>query len=187
VPKSAGATAERHAKNHINGRAYEPQGEPGIPYHIYINGGQIYQCNDLLDRTYGVASNNAYTIHICVEGDYANTDTLTDPDRAALYAAILAVKAALPAYQHLKGHNEYNPTDCPGYDMDRVRADVAALELKMQRANTDAAKRERGFAVANQAAYMYNLSQAQGDAGNAAWAQHWLDQVYDIMKSQGLL
>ncbi|UKS25013.1 peptidoglycan recognition protein family protein [Paenibacillus sp. HWE-109] len=173
------------ATDHINNKAYDVTGEGGIPYHIFIRNGRIYQLNDLQDRTYGVASNNGYTVHIVVSGDYFNYDVLTDADRNALYAAILMVIDVLPKYKEIKAHKELNATDCPGYDHIKVRSDIKNIQMKIQRDNTVAAKRERGFSVANQAAYMYDKSKQ--DDGDGAWAQHWLDEVYGIMKDKGLL
>ncbi|MDR6555420.1 hypothetical protein [Paenibacillus qinlingensis] len=178
------------ATTHINNTAYDddpniPIGEGGIPYHIFIRNGRIYQCNDLLDRIYGISNNNGYTVHIVVSGDYFNYDTLTDGDRNALYAAILMVIDVLPNFKEIKSHGELNPTNCPGYDINRVRSDIKNIQMKIERDKTLEAQIERCFAVKNQATYMYNLAQ-QSD-GDGAWARSWLDSVHSIMKSQGLL
>ena len=173
------------ANQHITNTAYDATGEGGIPYHIFIRNGRVYQANDLLDRTYGVASNNGYTVHIVVSGDYYKYDTLTDVDRNALYAAILMVIDVLPKFKEIKAHKELNPTDCPGYDHVKVRNDIKTIQMKIARDQTVAAQRERGFSVANQSAYMYELTKKND--GDGAWAQHWLDEVYGIMKDKGLL
>lgn len=173
------------ATDHINNTAYDATGEGGIPYHAFIRNGRVYQCNDLLDRTYGVASNNGYTVHIVVSGDYFNYDTLTDADRNALYAAILMVIDVLPNFKEIKAHKELNPTDCPGYDHVKVKSDIKTIQMRIDRDSTKEAQKERGFSVANQSLYMYNKSQE--DNGDGEWARHWLDEVYSIMKDKGLL
>lgn len=173
------------ANTHIRNTQYDPTGEGGIPYHIFVRNGRIYQCNDLLDRTYGVASNNGYTVHIVVSGDYFKYDTLTDGDRNALYAAILMVIDVLPNFKEIKPHKALNPTDCPGYDHVRVINDIKNIQMKIARDATLEAQVERCFAVKNQAEYMYNL--AQQNDGSGIWARSWLDAVHSIMKSQGLL
>lgn len=173
------------ATDHINNTAYDATGEGGIPYHIFIRNGRVYQCNDLLDRTYGVASNNAYTVHIVVSGDYFNYDTLTDPDRNALYAAILMVIGVLPNYKEIKAHKELNHTDCPGYDFVKVRNDIKTIQMQIERNGTIEAQIERCFAVKNQSEFMYN--KAKLNDGDGVWARTWLDRVHAIMKEQKLL
>jgi hypothetical protein len=173
------------ANDHINNTAYDATGEGGIPYHIFIRNGRVYQCNDIIDRTYGVASNNGYTVHIVVSGDYYTYDTLTDPDRNALYAAILMVIDVLPNFKEIKSHKELNNTDCPGYDFVKVRNDIKTLQMKIQRDKTIESQIERCFSVYNQSTFMYN--KAKLNDGDGAWARHWLDEVYAIMKDKGLL
>jgi hypothetical protein len=187
VPKSAGCTAERHATNHINGRAYEPKGEPGIPYHFYINNGQAYQVNDVLDRTYGVASNNAYTVHVCVEGEYYKTDQLSDADKNALLSVMLTVKAALPAFSAFKGHCELNPTDCPGYNYKAIIGQAQTLEQRLKSADTWSMKLNKVAAIVNEINYCNGLIKAGPDDGNALWAMQKQLELYDLMKQTGLL
>lgn len=184
VPKSAGADAYRHAQNHINGHAYEPKGEPGLPYHGYVKDGQAYQTNDLLDFTYGVASHNQNTVHLCVEGDYANSDTLTDPDRLALYGLVLAVKAQLPNFQEIKAHCELNPTSCPGYDYNQVREDIAQLELKMKAAADPDAIMAKCFNSTNQHAWLYG--EYKKDPVANKWMEAWLLELHDLMQKRGM-
>lgn len=177
--------AQRIARNHINLTKNEPNGDAGFPYHVWIRNGKAYLCNNIEDRTYGIASNNGYIVHVCCSGEYAFTDSLTDADRKMIIAVCLSLKAVLPSYTGIKAHCELNATDCPGYDYNGIRGDVQTVDMRLQRSSTASARKERAFAVANQAAYMYGL--AQGSDGNAEWAQNWLDELYDSMKSKGLL
>lgn len=173
------------AQRHIEYVGNEPNGDAGCPYHVIIRSGTVYLCNNIEDRIYGVTDNNGYTVHVCVAGEYAFTDSLTDADRKALIGVLIALKQSLPSYKAIKAHKELDSTSCPGYDFSGIRNDVQTVEMKLQRNTTIAARRERAFAVANQATYMYNLT-SQND-GDAEWAFNWLDEVYDIMKSKNLL
>ena len=155
----------------------------GIGYHISIDNGRIYQVNDLLTFSFHVGDHNTYTVGIEVNRDISKRE-LTSQERELLYAAILTVKSLLPI-KHILGHNELNKTACPCTSMNRIREDIAKLEMGMQRNNTKAARLERAYSVANQSTYMYDL--AKGNDGNAEWAMNWLDEVYDIMKERGLL
>lgn len=189
--KSAGATAAIHAKNHIEGTYIHAKGEPGLPYHIYIKEGQIYQTNDLLDFVYGVSNNNGYTIHICTEGNFLY-DAFTETDRMALYAAILAVKAVLPITD-IKGHNELQAKACPALDMKRVRADIKGIELQIEYEKTDAAAKALAYTVGNRILYLCNMVQGKmpdGSAateGNIAWAKYLLLDFQPYLKEKGIL
>lgn len=186
MAKSLGCTAASHARSHINSKANHAKGDPGIPYHLYIKEGQIYQTNDLLDFTYGVASNNGYTVHIATEGNFT-VDAFTETDRLALYAAILAVKVVLPGIVRIKGHNEYNPTACPAIDTNKVREDVAALEMRIQQSSSWDGKMEQVRKLVSQVNYMTNLIKAGPDDGNAHWAVNQLMDVVSIMQERKLL
>lgn len=175
------------ANGHIQSTANEKKGDAGFPYHVWIRSGQIYLCNDILDRVYGVASNNGYTVHVCVSGEYAFTDALTDADRKALYAAIITLIDFLPSYQAIKAHGELNKTDCPGYDYNRVRQDVQTWRMKLQQTNTWEAKLEKVKEIAEQINFMNSLIEAGPDDGNAHWGMNQQLELYDIMKQRGLL
>lgn len=183
------------AIDHIKNTAYDPTGEGGVPYHLWIRSGRIYQCNDLLDRTYGVGSNNGYTVHICVSGDYFQYDSLTDADRNALYAAILAVKEVLPNFQAIRAHKEFpqNNTSCPGYDVNRVRADIVSLEQQIKYAESQQNAQATAYKIANQILYLYNLAQGKNPDGSAAndgnveWAKQMLLELEPFMQERSLL
>jgi hypothetical protein len=185
--------ASNMANDHINNTAYDATGEGGIPYHIWIRNGRIYQTNDLQDRTYGVASNNAYTVHICVSGEYYRSDVLTDADSKALCAAIIAVKAVLPNFQGIKAHKELNPTNCPGYDYNKIKADVQTIEQQIEYAKSDENARAVAFSIANQILYMANMVNgkaadgADASDGNREWAKQMLLQLEPFLKERGLL
>lgn len=175
------------AQNHIDLKAYEPKGDAGFPYHIYIIRGQIYLCNDILDRTYGVGGNNGYTVHICVHGNYAGVDTLDDADRRALQAVTLTLMRTLPQFQAIKAHSELNATDCPGYDYQSIRNEVINLDMKLKQESTWAGKVRMVNEVANQYAYMTSLMKAGENDGNAQWAANQLLAVREILIAQKLL
>lgn len=185
--------ATNMAQDHINNTAYDPTGEGGIPYHVWIRNGHIYQTNDLLDRTYGVASNNAYTVHICVSGEYYKSDVLTDADSKALCAAILMVKSVLPNFQAIKAHKELNPTDCPGYDFNKIKSDVQTIESQIEYAKSEEHAKAVAFSIANQILYMANMVNGKDSTGNETtdgqrnWAKAMLLELEPFMKERGLL
>lgn len=179
--------AKEIAEDHIKLTKNEKLGDAGFPYHLWIRNGQIYQTNDILDFTYGVSNCNGYTVHICVSGDYFSYDTLTDPDRKALYGAIIAVISALPSYKEIKGHDELQAKNCPGYDENIVKEDIAKLQYTLSHSETWEARKLKLGNINNQINYMDSLV-TKGEAdGGASWALHWKEQVYEIMKSQKLL
>lgn len=188
--KSVGATAAIHAKNHIVGTSIHAKGEPGLPYHIYIKEGQIFQTNDLLDFVYGVSNNNGHTVHICTEGNFLY-DAFTETDRTALYAAILAVKAVLPITD-IKGHNELQAKACPALDMNRVRADILNIEHRIAYEQSAASKKATAFSIANQLIYLANLCQgkdAYGNPttpGNIEYGTNMLMELKQFMDERGL-
>lgn len=185
--------ASNMAEDHIENTAYDETGEGGIPYHIWIRNGRIYQTNDILDRTYGVGSNNAYTVHICVSGEYYKTDALTDADSKALCAAIIAVKSVLPNFQAIKAHKELNPTDCPGYDYSKIKSDVQTIEAQIEYAKSDEKAKATAFSIANQILYMANLVNGKDAVGSDVgpgvreWAKQTLLSLEPFMRDRGLL
>lgn len=140
--------AIRIARDHINSKKNHPNGDAGFPYDVWIRNGIIYWTNDIEQREYGVASNNGYTVNVCVSGDYHNYDTLTPEDRRALYVAIIMLKEAVPAIEHIKGHGELVPTNCPGYDIKVVREDVSSLEEQLEYHSSPSADRALAYAFA---------------------------------------
>ncbi len=143
------------ANGHIAKTQDEPKGEPGIAYHFMIRNGQAYQVNDILSRTYGVASNNANTVHVMVCGDYMNYDVLTDPDRLALYGVIIALQSLLPNYKDIKAHRELTNTSCPGYDYNRVRKDVDSLQLSLSVDATRSLRVNKALTTTNRVIELY--------------------------------
>jgi hypothetical protein len=166
------------ANYHINAHGW-----PGLSYHIAISNGRIYQCNDLLAFTYHVANNNSYTIGIAVNGDLSKRE-MTSLERELLYAAILTVKGLFPIKQIL-GHNELNNTSCPNASMNRIREDIKTLEVKIERAKSVQARRERATSVLNQVQYMYGL--IGSDDGTEEWSLSWFEVFYDFLKSKNMM
>lgn len=140
--------AVRIAQSHINTTKNISGGDAGFPYHAWLRNGTIYIANNIEALTFGVASNNDYTVHICVSGEYSVTDQLTDQDRTALYAAYFLFKQWLPSFQKLVGHKELMPTACPGYSMDTVRSDITSIEEQMDYNASPSAERVTAYAFA---------------------------------------
>jgi hypothetical protein len=174
------------AKSHIALKSNDPKGDAGFPYHIWIRNGTAYYCNTLTDRTYGVASNNGYTVHVCVSGDYTQ-DKLSDADRALLQAVSIQLSRQLPKCSAIKAHGELNPTACPAYDYANIRSEVETLKHRLAQANQWDAQLVEVSKLTNQIAYMTTLLSAGESDGNAQWAKNWLLDVAKIMKERKLM
>jgi hypothetical protein len=174
--------AKRIATDHIRSTKNHPKGDAGFPYDLWIRNGIIYWCNDVEAREYGVASNNGYTVNICVSGDYHNYDTLTPEDRRALYAAVISMKNYLTHDQYIKGHNELQATSCPGYDMKQVREDVFALEQEIEQKNSPQKKEEIAYRMANHILYLQRMSQGKTPTGGEATEGQRDWALNDLMK-----
>ena len=184
------ASITTHAKNHAN------RWGAGLAYHMSIEDGHIYQTNDLLSMTYHSAGNNTYTVSIEVNRDLSKAD-LTDDERRLLYAAILTLKSVLPTITDVKGHNELPTcqTACPCTSMDRIRADIAAIEKQMNAPkpatlteelnNTPNATMAQVYAAYSRFTDLYNIAQKAGP--NQAEAQRKIIQIADMMTQAGIL
>lgn len=181
------------ANTHIRSTQYNKLGDPGFPYDIYIRSGNMYFTNYIEPLEYGVASNNKYTVNVCVAGDYANYDTLTDADRKALYVAFFMLKGVLPSYKAVLGHKQLQSTQCPGYDMDIVRRDLQSIEAQMQFEQSTARKNEMAFSIGNQILYLMNLMKGKKPDGTPAtpgeqkWAEGAMLSLHPYMKERGLV
>lgn len=158
-------------------------GWAGLSYHLIISGGRINQINELEDVTFHAASNNMDSVAICIHGDLSKRE-MTSQERELLYGAILTVKSLCNIEQVL-AHSEVNATSCPCTSVNKIREDIAKLEMEIKRSKTIEAQIERCFAVKNQSEFMYN--QAKLNDGDGVWARTWLDRVHAIMKEQKLL
>ena len=185
--------AKRIAKSHINTKRNIPGGDAGFPYHIWIRNGVVYICNNLEAFTYGVSSNNGYTVHICVSGNYAGIDTLEDADRNALYEAILMVKSMVPTIVNIKAHKELSPTACPGYDVEKVREDIQVIEAKAPATpdlneeldNTPNATMAQVYAAYARFSDLYGTANKPGP--NQEEAQRKILHISEMMVSAGIL
>lgn len=158
-------------------------GWSGLSYHLIISGGRINQVNELEDITFHAASNNMDSVAICIHGDLSKRE-MTSQERELLYGAIMTVKS-LCNIERVLGHNEVNATSCPSTSVNKIREDIARLEMEIERSKTIEAQIERCFAVKNQSEFMYN--KAKLNDGDGVWARTWLDRVHAIMKEQKLL
>ncbi|WP_028609239.1 peptidoglycan recognition protein family protein [Paenibacillus harenae] len=170
---------------HINSKKNRSKGDGGFPYHLFIRNGKLYICNDLTDFTYGVASNNGYTVHISVSGNYAGNDVLNDADRAALYMAYYIAKSSMPAFKELRSHGEMTPTACPGYSMDKVRSDISEIELSMELNDNLQGQLLNAAALETRVKDLYKKASNPGK--NQFEAIRKLSRVADIMRAEGLL
>lgn len=167
-------TIHSHAGHHMR------KWGAGIAYHLIIDKGIIYQTNDLRSFTFHTGNNNTYTIGICVNRDLRTAD-LTDEERRLLYAAILAVKAAIPSIKYIKGHKELHPSECPVTDVGIIRKDIADLEEKQHYvvATTDNQN------LFNMLTRIRDLQQKLQDAQFAAEARRKLLIVHEAIEKAG--
>lgn len=177
--------AARIANGHISNKQYHEKGDPGFPYDIWIRSGQAYLCNDLLPLKYGVPSNNDYTIHVSVSGEYKYTDGMTDDDRTTLIAVILMLQQLdqFPNLKVIKGHGEITPTACPGIDMNKLRNDVQDTQHRILSASTTEARRGHAYLVSQQVQYMYE--KVGKNDGNEQWALSYFEKFFSLMKAEG--
>ncbi|OMF38766.1 hypothetical protein BK133_00755 [Paenibacillus sp. FSL H8-0548] len=173
------------ANSHISLTKNRANGDGGFPYSLFVRNGKVYICNDLTTFVYGVASNNSYTVHISVSGNYAANDVLIDSDRNALYAAYYIAKASMPAFKSLKAHGEITPTLCPGYDMVKVRADIADIDFSMLLNENLQGQLLNAASLQTRVKDLYDKAAAPGK--NQVEAIRKLSRVADIMRNEGLL
>ncbi|MEO3947613.1 N-acetylmuramoyl-L-alanine amidase [Gorillibacterium sp. CAU 1737] len=174
--------ASNIASSHIRSTKNEAGGDPGFPYHFWIRNGQVYQTNDLLSLTYGVKNNNGYTVHICVSGDYFGKDVLTEPDRRALLGSIEATKAVLNI-RDIRGHGEIQPTNCPGYSPDAIRAAVADLESELEFQESDLGATANAVALKTRVDDLYSKL----NSTNRQAAILKLDKLYKYAIDSGII
>ncbi|MFB0847280.1 peptidoglycan recognition protein family protein [Paenibacillus oleatilyticus] len=177
------------AEDHINSTRYEPKGEGGFPYHIYIMRGTAYYCNEVSWRTYGIADHNGHVVHVCMHGDYVKFDQLTEPDRRCLIAVCLTLmdQGSLPNLKQIKGHCELSSTDCPGYNYAGIRNDVMTARNRLTQSSSWNSKLAKISELGNQYNYMTNLIRAGENDGNAQWSMNMLLEVHAVLKERGLL
>lgn len=182
------------ATGHINNKKNRANGDGGFPYHSYIRNGKVYITNNMAAFVYGVASNNDYTVHICVAGDYKNHDVLTEADRRALHVAILIAKGSMTHYKDMKGHSDLTATSCPGYSVKQIESEVNQLEVEISIMDSPQSQTDRAYAVANKIQYLYNMfahgktsSGEIANDGQRSWALLQVLKLEEEMKRLGLL
>jgi hypothetical protein len=154
----------------------------GIAYHVAIDEGLIKQLNDLLSFTFHAGGHNTYTVGIVVNADLSKRE-LTDRERELLYAAILTVKSILPIKQIL-GHNEVNPTACPCTSVDRIRNDIAKLELQMKSQVDPEQAMAKAYKATNQHNWIFG--EYKKDPVGKKWLEPYLLKMDEITKEMGM-
>lgn len=87
-------------------------GWPRLSYHYVINGGVIFQINDIDKLTYHCKGYNIRSIGICMIGNYE--DKLPYPDDLnALTGLIKTLNFSIPGLKVI-GHRDVHNTLCPG-------------------------------------------------------------------------
>ncbi len=130
---------EQVAIYHVN-----HHGWPGIGYHFYIMpDGTTYQTNRLTTMSNHVFMNNAYTVGVCLAGNFNETlPTPAQVDAAARVVVWLMQELGIPL-ENVKGHKEYpknSTTDCPGtkwLEQERWKDILFARIRQVQRGEVD--------------------------------------------------
>lgn len=90
------------------------RGWPGIGYHFVISSdGTINQTNHIDTVSYHVGNFNTPTIGICLIGNLSKHPP-TPNQLESLKGLIGHLKSLLGRDLTVKGHRDYNPTECPG-------------------------------------------------------------------------
>jgi N-acetyl-anhydromuramyl-L-alanine amidase AmpD len=90
------------------------RGWPGIGYHFVISpDGTINQTNNIDSVSYHVGNSNTPTIGICLIGNLSKHPP-TAKQLESLKELIAHLKTLLKKELTVKGHRDYNPTECPG-------------------------------------------------------------------------
>ncbi|SHK61633.1 peptidoglycan recognition protein family protein [Tepidibacter formicigenes] len=101
------------------------KGWSGIGYHFFITkDGKIYRGRP--EKAVGAhcLNHNAYSIGICVQGDYMKESMLIEHEKVVMeLCRYLCDKYKI---ETIKGHKELNPTSCPGenYPLERIKEEV---------------------------------------------------------------
>jgi len=86
----------------------------GYSYYIFL--GVIYKVRGMEYKDAGVRGHNDHTVNIAVQGNY-NKDYISKQDMKALEWLIRYLKKENPNIKYVKGHNEFNSTNCPGQNI----------------------------------------------------------------------
>ena len=123
-----------------------------LGYGYYIAKGKIYRIRGSKYQNAGIKGHNNHTVNIAIEGNY-NKDYISEEDGKALEWLIMYLKKENDNIKHVKGHNFFNNTICPGknfnieyfeqflykkeinYDtiIDELRKQVKTCEIEIKR------------------------------------------------------
>lgn len=163
---------------------YDQKPDPSLPYHVVVDGNRLLQINDLMSMTFHCGGYNTNTIGISIRGNL-KFRPMTERERELLYIGILSIKAAVPTIKYVKGHNEINDrTECPCISMDKVREDIAKLELQLKMATDPKLIKHKCYIGAMQHTYLNNQYVAD-PVGNKYLEDHLLF-LYEEMKRRGM-
>jgi len=98
-----------------------------IGYTFYINQtGDIVQLHNLETVTSHVQNHNTESLGVCVNGK----GEMTPAQRNALIKLCYLLSLQLDIdVSNIKGHNELNPTECPGFDMNLLRKEIENFNI----------------------------------------------------------
>lgn len=136
------ASAEDATPEQIN-QWHQGRGWPRISYHYALSpSGAVWKCNRAGEITWGAHKHNTPAVHVCLIGDRDRREVPFDQWRSAVELAVQLLKAHPIRLDHIVGHGQLCPPDCPLHgvqcpgqttacpgryvSMQRFREDVAA-------------------------------------------------------------
>src|SRR3990167_1010452 len=156
-----------------------------IGYSIMIvDGSRIVQTNPLDVEAVHCAGWNHRSLGVCVLGDLSKRQ-LTPRERELLLAVFASLNAMYPSRQ-IKGHNECKPTSCPVISTQKIREEVATLELKIALEGTANDQLAKAVAVRARVEDIYKVAADPAHKYNAEGLRK-MNRIHDILIAEGIL
>lgn len=167
------------AKYHVYNRNWAR-----IGYSIMIvDGSRIVQTNYLDVEAVHCAGWNHRSLGVCVLGDLSKRQ-LTPRERELLLAVFVSLNAMYPD-REIRGHNECKATSCPIISTQKIREEVATLELKIAITDTPNDRVAKAVAVRTRVEDLYLTSQKVGKYQEEAYKK--LVRIEGILKAEGIM
>jgi hypothetical protein len=172
-----------HERYHV-----QTKGEPGVAYHTYLKRERRFLSNHPYALTWHTQSNNYDTLSVCIEGNFTKRN-LTEVERNNLVTFLYdMMKIFNLSLDVVKGHWEWtskSQTSCPGFDMNRIRDDIHALEASL----AVSAQWNDRIAEVNrfnrQLQYLGGLIAKGEEDGSAKWALKGYEDIIGYAKKIG--
>jgi hypothetical protein len=168
------------AKHHVNNNGWAR-----IGYSIMIvDGSRIVQTNYLDVEAVHCAGWNHRSLGVCVLGDLSKRQ-LTSRERELLLAVFVSLNAMYPNRKIL-GHGECKPTACPVISTQKVREEVATLELKLALTDTPNDLLAKAVAVSARVEDLRKIAYDPKNKYNAEGLRK-MNRIHDVLVAEGIL